>query len=160
MNWIKRLFVKKEETKQCDIHIVVGSKPTELEAPSLNIDGSFINADKFEQIWVAENVHNRYGASDSLRDSDYIDYHIWEDQNSTKMYKKHLPNTMVMRGSNPNIIFHGGCLGCISQRNHGIDRCKGCQYFRFNHSKPNLHIKGEEAAIINADDFKRLLGGE
>ena len=69
---------------------------------------------------------------------------------------------MLIRGSSPNIIFHGGCLGCISQRNHGIDRCKGCQYFRFNHGhiKPNLHIEGEEAAIINADDFKRLLGGK
>ena len=67
---------------------------------------------------------------------------------------------MGMRGNNPNIIFHGGCLGCISQRNHGIDRCKGCQYFRFNHSKPNLHIEGEEADTMSGDDFKRLIGGE
>ena len=89
MNWIKRFFSKKEQPKQCDIHVVVGSKPTKLEVPSLNIDGSFVKADKFEQIWVTENVHNKYGASDSLRDSDYIDYHIWEDQNSSKMYKKH-----------------------------------------------------------------------
>ena len=48
----------------------------------------------------------------------------------------------------------------ISQRYHGIDRCKGCQYFRFNHSEPNLHIEGEEADTMNGDDFKRLLGGE
>jgi hypothetical protein len=142
MNWIKRLFSKK------------------LEEPSLNLDGSFIKADKFEEIWVAENVNSRYGASDSLRDSDYIDYHIWEDQNSNEMYKKHLPNTMVIRGSNPNIIFHGGCLGCISQRNHGIDRCKGCKYFRANWSNPNLRIEGEEADTISGDDFKRLIGGE
>lgn len=144
MNWIKRLFSKKAKTKQCDIHVVVGSKPTELEEPSLNVDGSFIKADKFEQIWVAENVNSRYvDTTDSLRDKDYIDYRIWEDQNSSEMYKKHLPNTMVFRGSNPNIIFHAGCLGCISQRNHGIDRCKGCQYFRCNWNKPNLHIEGE-----------------
>lgn len=160
MNWIKRLFSKKTETKQCDIHVVVGSKPTELEEQTLNLDGSFIKADKFEGIWVAENGNSRYGASDSLRDSDYIDYHIWEDQNSNEMYKKHLPNTMVIRGSNPNIIFHGGCLGCISQRNHGIDRCKGCKYFRANWSNPNLYIEGEESAKMNGDDFKRLLGGE
>ena len=25
MNWIKRLFTKKETTKQCDIHVVVDS---------------------------------------------------------------------------------------------------------------------------------------
>lgn len=160
MNWIKRFFSKKVESKQCDIHVVVGSKPTELKEPTLNADGGFIKAVEFERIWVAENVHSRYRASDSLTDSDYIDYHIWEDQNSSKMYKKHLPNTMGMRGNNPNIIFHGGCLGCISQRNHGIDRCKGCQYFRFNHSKPNLHIEGEEADTMSGDDFKRLIGGE
>jgi len=129
MNWIKRLFNKKAETK--------------LDAPSLNIDGSFINADKFEGIWVAENVNGNYGASKSLRDNDYIDYHIWEDQNSSEIYKKHLPNTMVIRGNNPNIIFHGGCLGCISQRNNGIDRCKGCQYFKGNWRKPNLYVEGE-----------------
>lgn len=149
MNWIKRIFGKKIETK-----------PTELEAPSLNVDGSFIKADEFEQIWVAENVHNKYRAIDSLGDSDYIDYHIWEDQNSSEMYRKHLPNAMVIRGNNPNIIFHGSCLGCISQRNHGIDRCKGCRYFRFDRSKPNLRIEGEEAATMNGDDLKRLLGDE
>lgn len=160
MNWIKRFFSKKVEPKQCDIHVVVGSKPTELEEPSLNTDGSFIKADNFEQIWVDKNVRSIYESIDFLTDSDYIDYHIWEDQNSSKMYKKHLPNTMVMRGNNPNIIFHGGCLGCISQRNHGIDRCKGCQYFRGNWSNPNLHIEGEESAKMNGDDFKRLLGDE
>ena len=160
MNWIKRLFSKKAEAKQCDIHVLVSSKPTELEEPSLNLDGSFIKADKFEEIWVAENVNSMYGASDSLRDNDYIDYRIWEHENSSKMYKKHLPNITVMRGNNPNIIFHGGCLGCNSQRNHGIGRCKGCQYFRANWNNPNLHIEGEESAKMNDEDFKRLLGGE
>lgn len=131
------------ELKQAlNIDVVIGSDFTEPEEPSTNLNGSFIKADRFEQIWVSENVHHRYGASDSLKDNDYINYHIWEDQNSNEMCKKHLPNTMVFRGNNPNIIFHGGCLGCISQRNHGIDRCKGCQYFRFNHGKPNLHIEG------------------
>jgi hypothetical protein len=152
MNWIKRLFSKKAETKQCDIHVVVGSKPTELEEPNLNLDGSFIKADKFEQVWFAKNVNSKYGASNSLRDNDYINYHIWEDQNSAKMYKKNLPKAMVNRGSNPNIIFHGGCIGCISQRNHGIDRCKGCQYFKGNWSKPNLNIEGEEADTMILND--------
>ncbi len=148
MNWIKRLFGKKTETKQCDIHVVIDSNPTELGETSLNIDSSFIKEDKFEQIWVAEKIDGRYGDSDSLRDNDYIDYHIWKDQNSSKMYKKYLPDAKVIRGNNPNIIFHGGCLGCLSQRNHGIDRCKGCKYFRFDGSKPNLHIEGEQAYTI------------
>lgn len=119
-------------------------------------DGSFIKAEEFEGIWIAEEVNGIYAASDSLRDNDYIDYYIWKDQNSNEMYKKHLPNTTVFRGSNPNIIFHGGCLGCASQRNHGIDRCKGCKYFRLNNSKPNLHIEGEEAATMNGDNFKKF----
>jgi hypothetical protein len=75
------------------------------------------------------------------------------------MFKKHLPCTIVFRGRHPNIIFHGGCLGCLSQRNHGIDRCMGCQYFKGNCSKPNLRIEGEEASTLSGEDFKRMLGG-
>ena len=30
MNWIKRLFSKKETTKQCDIHVVMQSLPKRL----------------------------------------------------------------------------------------------------------------------------------
>lgn len=115
---------------------------------------------KFERIWVGERVNNVYSATDSLSDDDYIEYKIWENRNSLGMYKKYLPNCTVIRGNNPNIIFHGGCLGCLSQRIHGIDRCKGCLYFRFNTNKPELYIKGEKAATLSGDDFKRLLGGE
>lgn len=129
-----------------------------MEAPSLKLDGSFTKAEEFERIWVAKNVNYEYGASYYLTDNEYIDYHIWQYQNSDKMYEKHLPNTMVMRGDNPNIIFHGHCLGCISQRNYGIDRCKGCQHFRANSSKPNLFINGEESSKINGEALKRLLG--
>ncbi len=119
---------------------------------------NFTKEDEFEQIWIAENVNHSYGAGDYLRDDDYLDYYIWEDQNSSKMHKKHLPDVVVFRGENPNIIFHGGCLGCISQRNHGIDRCKGCKYFRGNWINPNLFIDGEESAKMDGDDLKRILG--
>lgn len=137
------------------------SKKRSIEEPTINLNGEFIKKDEFEKIWIAEYVYHEYGDNYSLGDSDYIDYHIWEDQNNDWLYKKYLPNTIVIRGKNPNIIFHGGCLGCISQRNHGIDRCKGCQYFRANWNNPNLFIEGEECSAINdEDDLKRLFGGK
>lgn len=37
-------------------------------------------------------------------------------------------------------LFHGGCIRCKSQDIHGISRCKGCLYFKFNHSLPDLSI--------------------
>ncbi len=114
---------------------------------------------KFESAWLSHNKHHEYDKEDELSDSEYLDYKIWEDMNWKDLYKKHLPNTLVARGDNPNIIFHGGCLSCISQRNNGIERCKGCTYFRFDHSKPNLFIPGEKSATMSGDDFLKLLGG-
>ena len=70
-----------------------------------------------------------------------------QNNNSFKQYLQTLKESA-------NVVFHGGCLGCISQRIHGIDRCKGCQYFKGNWSKPNLHIEGEEASTMSEDDFK------
>jgi hypothetical protein len=58
-----------------------------------------------------------------LNDDDYI--------NCRKEYN-------VVRG---NIIFHGGCLVCKSQKINGVDRCRGCMYFRADWKKPNLRIK-------------------
>jgi hypothetical protein len=157
MSWIKRIFTKKVE-KQCAIHSVVCSKSTDLNATSIDINGAFIKEDEFERLWIDENVDWNYGGANYLTDEEYIDYYIWSDQNSNIMFKKHSPDTMVISGNNPNIIFHGGCLGCISQRNHGIERCKGCKYFRANWSKYDLSIKGEESAKISSNDLKRILG--
>lgn len=39
-----------------------------------------------------------------------------------------------------NIVFHGGCLGCASQRLHGLGRCKGCNYFSWGSGLPDLSI--------------------
>lgn len=141
--------------QQCS---VVGSKS--VEHRTFTETGEFIKADEFEQIWIAKNRNNNYHATDILNDDEYLDYKLWDDMNTEAMYKKHCPNTLLCLGKNPNIIFHGGCLGCLSQRLHGLERCKGCMYFRFGRSKPNLHIEGEEAAKMTTEDLKRLLGGE
>ena len=122
--------------------------------------GDFIKAGKFEKIWIAYHKNNNYHALHHLNDDEYLDYNLWDDMNTEAMYKKHCPNTIVFRGKNPNIIFHGGCIGCLSQRLHGFERCKRCMYFRFDSNKTNLHIKGEEAATIRGDDLKRMLGGK
>lgn len=110
---------------------------------------------RFEVIWLEKNKNVKDVVRD-LGNDDYINYHIWQDINCEEMYKKHLPHVTLVRGKNPNIIFHGGCLGCKSQRIHGIDRCRGCMYFKFDfRNKPNLFIPGEDSATI--DDFKNLL---
>jgi|TARA_R110000850_G_scaffold275431_1_gene414802 hypothetical protein len=38
MNWIKRIFSKKETTEQCDIHVVVGSSSTKKEQTYMHIE--------------------------------------------------------------------------------------------------------------------------
>ena len=101
---------------------------------------------KYADVWYDRNVNDNYKAEHQLPDSEYINYHIWEDINMERMYELHKPETTLWRGKNPNIIFHGGCLGCLSQKLHGINRCTGCQYFKADWNKPNLHIEGEEAA--------------
>lgn len=35
-------------------------------------------------------------------------------------------------------IFHGGCVGCISQNRHGIEYCRGCQYYSCDWESPDL----------------------
>lgn len=111
----------------------------------------------FELIWKAQNVSGDYHAKECLDDDQYIYYKIYEDAHWKELYKKYLPNVMIFRGDNPNIIFHGGCLGCKSQRLHGIDRCKGCTYFRHSAGSEDLHIEGEDADTI--DDWDEFIGG-
>tara|TARA_R110000772_G_scaffold146690_1_gene257020 strand:+ start:6570 stop:7085 length:516 start_codon:yes stop_codon:yes gene_type:complete len=171
MKWLIRLFKKSiikttyipAPIKVPNALIVDKEEPC---VPTLNIDGSFIKKDEFEAIWISKNVNrkiNRHGKlsmEDKLSDNDYIDYYLWQDQNFKEMYKKHLPGTGYIRGKNPNIIFHGGCLGCLSQRLHGIDRCKGCSYFRWRGDKSDLSIEGEEASRLSGDDFIDFLKGK
>lgn len=36
------------------------------------------------------------------------------------------------------LIFHGGCLECVSQKFDQLERCKGCQYFKADWDLPDL----------------------
>jgi len=110
----------------------------------------------FEELWVKHNKYGKYQDQYKLDPDDYINYHIWCNINNDKMHKKHLPNTMVVSGINPNIIFHGGCLGCKSQRLHGINRCKGCSYFGVSNSNQSLFIDGEDSATLGQDDIDNI----
>lgn len=112
----------------------------------------------FESIWIAKNVNYSYSADKVLSDDEYLEYKRWEDINTEAMYLKHLPNVKYFRGKNPNIIFHGGCLGCLSQRLYGIERCKGCQYFKCDWSKDDLKVEGEISAKMSSDELKKILG--
>lgn len=111
----------------------------------------------FESVFISDRVDRDYTVRKTLSDEDYIGYHIWLYINIHEMYRKHKPNARLRVGVNPNIIFHGGCLGCLSQRKHGINRCTGCQYFRADWSKNNLHIEGEEASTMSNDELIRHL---
>ncbi len=111
----------------------------------------------FESIFISHNKYHNYGVAKQLPDDDYIEYKIWLEFNEERMMKKHFPNTLLIKGETPNIIFHGGCLGCKSQRIHGIDRCKGCQYFKGEWKKPDLRIKGEECDKLTQSDLNDLL---
>ena len=51
MNWIKRLFGKKETTKQCDMHVVSGS----CEQKQVN------NGDLVPLVWMIEKLRKREG---------------------------------------------------------------------------------------------------
>lgn len=140
-------------------------KPLQVAAPIIEHrtyteTGEFIKAEEFEAIWVYKWVKRNYNDHPNhLNDDEYLDYKIWEDLNDDIMRKKYIPNHYFVRGENPNIIFHGGCLGCLSQRLYGFDRCKGCKYFRGkNHDNPSLKIDGEEADTMSADELRKLLG--
>lgn len=146
MKWLTRLLHRESQTR-CE-----EAKPY---APSLRLEGQFLKKDLFEELWKSSNRES----IKRLSDDDYIDYYLWKDENEDEMFKKHRPNTIVIKGSNPNIIFHGGCLGCLSQRIYSIDRCRGCQYFKVEWDKPNLFIEGEEADKLSMKNVRDILGG-
>lgn len=67
---------------------------------------------------------------DELTDDEYIDHYRTKSVDDC-----------------PIIIFHGGCLTCISQIYDGIDRCKKCQYFRCDWNKPDLRYQYEKDTL-------------
>ena len=74
--------------------------------------------EKFEQIRKAD-IEKRLDMERELNDDEYIAYHLWKNEGE-------------------KVIFHGGCHGCSSHSIFGIERCRGCQYFRADWGKPNL----------------------
>ena len=108
---------------------------------------TIINKDKdkvFEALWIDENVNKNYRADNILTNRDYVLYNVWRQFNDQRLYKQYLPNTTVISGSmnrTDKIIFHGGCLTCISQSKHRVRRCFNCQYFRADWNKKDLSIK-------------------
>ena len=61
MNWIKRLFSKKAETKQCDIHVVIESAFIEIfdkaacihhwHNTGKNDEGMVVSSEKVYELW-------------------------------------------------------------------------------------------------------------
>ena len=79
-----------------------------------------------------EHIENDYASMKKfLGHDDFIEEnHIEKIRNIKKVFDE--PN------SKENLIFHGGCLGCKSQEQNGIGRCKGCKYFIADWSLPDL----------------------
>jgi hypothetical protein len=93
--------------------------------------------DRFEEVWVGENVtghsSSRYS---SLTDDEYILYVAWVELNGARMQDKHAPDTVYYRGQpdTEKLVFHGACHDCITQQVYDLETCKGCRYFRNNMS--------------------------
>lgn len=159
IKFIRDLFNKRKHQYNSSINVV--NESHRLKIDDVVKTGVFDESQikKFENIWIHEYKYHHLGVSKDLSDDDYIDYHIWKDINWRHMYDKHMPNARVLRGDNPNLIFHGGCLGCLSQRKYGVDRCKGCSYFRFKGSE-NLFIEGENSAKMDQKGLDDFLNGK
>lgn len=97
----------------------------------------------FEYIWVQDNVFSDRIAEGRLDDDKYLAYKYWIVDNDALMFEKYLPETTVIKGKTSYLVFHGHCLGCASQKLFGIERCKGCFYFRWDMKKPDLSIDYE-----------------
>jgi hypothetical protein len=121
--------------------------------PKLQVDGTLLKHMLFESLWIQSNIDGAYGIYKNLSDNDYIDYHLWEVLNEERLWGEHDADRLVIRDIHPNIIFHGGCLGCVSQSQHGVDRCKGCQYFKPNWNLPDLKIEGEQPDSIPKEEL-------
>ena len=98
----------------------------------------------FEKIWVHD--HCKFDKKDfkllnkTLDDDTYIEYNIWVKSNKDYLLEKYTPNVLSGHPAYSHIIFHAACLSCTSQKEHGIDRCRGCTSFKFDMDKPCLKI--------------------
>lgn len=136
VGWIKRNY----EMAKKGIAVTPAWKPTSRTSivecdPDDGHQMYEASEETYEELWLDDNLSNhspkyRSSVSDDL----YIGYVRWENDNAERMNKKHRPNTTVIRGTHPNLIFHGGCIGCVTQLKQSVDQCKRCFYFR-NDSK-------------------------
>jgi len=46
--------------------------------------------------------------------------------------------------SKNHVIFHGGCIGCLSPEEMGIGNCIGCKYFTADWKLPNLYTPKDD----------------
>lgn len=98
--------------------------------------GVMSKSDKFAQILIlknSENIGDAYDLVSSFSDNEYIEFCEYEKQEKEAMYGR--------GSSGGHIVFHGGCLRCKSQYIHGVDRCRGCCYFRAEWNKSDLSLK-------------------
>ena len=56
------------------------------------------------------------------------------------------------------IIFHGGCIGCRTQKKKGVDNCRLCQYFDADWSLPDLSDRPKSKADEIRDQIKEKYG--
>jgi hypothetical protein len=56
------------------------------------------------------------------------------------------------------LVYHGGCLDCISQLHYGLKRCNGCKFKTPNWNLPDLSVKKPES-LFNPDGILIYHGG-
>ncbi len=79
-----------------------------------------------------------------------INYGLYMFEKLKAMFNQPIPEPIVWGEDGEPIdytkpqVFHGGCLSCTSQRDHGVKRCNGCQYQKFNMNLPDLSINDND----------------
>jgi len=58
---------------------------------------------------------------------------------------------------NKQVIFHGGCLGCVAQENAGLGYCVGCKYFECEWHLPDKSMKPDDGKVESARKVARWL---
>jgi len=57
------------------------------------------------------------------------------------------------------IIFHGGCVSCLSQETMGKQRCLGCACFECNWDLPDLSLSECELEMLAKESARREIKG-
>ena len=78
-----------------------------------------------------------------------INYGLYMFEKLKAMFNQPIPEPIVWGEDgepmdfNKNQVFHGSCLSCTSQRDHGVKRCNGCLYQKWDRKKPDLSINDD-----------------